>query len=267
MRYYLCLLALAVLAANYSGAAAADLDKIERRIAREPAYKTKPKYCLLVFGAQAKSRVWLVQDGDTLYVDRNANGDLTEKDNRVVIKTAGDNYRSFEAGDIHDGALTHSGLSVTQMKVTRESVGNEQEFQRISKNNSELWTWWVRVTAERDVAADEKATLPKKIGYVINGDGLGYLLFADRPQDAPIIHLNGPWSIGLQDIKQQLIAGHKTMLQIGIGTQGVGPGTFAFVLYPNTIPNDAYPRAEITFPAGRSGDKPVQLKLELKQRC
>jgi len=267
MRSYLCLLTLAVLAANYSGAAAADLDKIERRIVREPAYKTKPKYCLLVFGAQAKSRVWLVQDGDTLYVDRNGDGDLTEKDKRVTAKAWGDNYRVFEAGDIHDGALTHSGLSVSQMKVTPEIVGNKQEFQRIAKSSPELWTWWVGVTAERAVAAGEKTALPKKIGYVINGDGLGYLLFADRPGDAPIIHLNGPWSIGLQDVKQQLIAGQKTMLQIGIGTQGIGPGTFAFVLYPNTIPNDAYPRADITFPAGPSGDKPVQLNLELKQRC
>src|SRR5437899_1014523 len=141
MRSYLGLLALAVLAANYSAAAAADLDKIERRIAREPAYKTKPKYCLLVFGPQANSRVWLVQDGDTLYVDRNGNGDFTEKDKQVVTKTAGDNYRTFEAGDIHDGALTHSGLSATQMKVTPESVGNEQEFRRIVKSSPELWTW------------------------------------------------------------------------------------------------------------------------------
>ncbi len=30
--------------------AAADLTKIDRTIAKEPAYKGKPKYCLLVFG-------------------------------------------------------------------------------------------------------------------------------------------------------------------------------------------------------------------------
>ena len=27
---------------------------------------------------EAQTRVWIVQDGDTLYVDRNGNGDLTE---------------------------------------------------------------------------------------------------------------------------------------------------------------------------------------------
>src|SRR6266566_2992050 len=68
-------------------AQAADLAKIERKIAKEPTYQTQtPKYCLLVFGLDAKTRVWLVQDGDTLYLDRNGNGDLTEDGKRVKLK-------------------------------------------------------------------------------------------------------------------------------------------------------------------------------------
>jgi hypothetical protein len=55
----------------------------ERKVAKEPVYKSNPKYCLLVFGPEAKTRVWLVQDGDTLYVDRNGNGDLTEAGEKV----------------------------------------------------------------------------------------------------------------------------------------------------------------------------------------
>src|SRR5438045_5964676 len=80
---------------------AADLNKIERTIAKEPAYQTKsPKYCLLVFGPDAKDRAWLVQDGDTLYVDRNGNGDLTENGKQVKLKQQGDGFRTFEAGDL-----------------------------------------------------------------------------------------------------------------------------------------------------------------------
>ena len=57
---------------------AADLSRIERKIAKEPAYQSQqPGYCLLVFGQEAKTRVWVVRDGDTLFVDRNGNGDLT----------------------------------------------------------------------------------------------------------------------------------------------------------------------------------------------
>src|SRR5262245_12904375 len=58
----------------------ADLTKIDRTIGKEPVYKHKPKYCLVAFGPEAKTRVWVVQDGDVLYIDRNGNGDLTEKD-------------------------------------------------------------------------------------------------------------------------------------------------------------------------------------------
>src|ERR671937_529448 len=66
-------------------AAAADLTQVDRAIQKEPAYQGQPKYCLLVFGPEAKTRVWLVLDGDTLYVDRNGNGDLTEKDEKVPL--------------------------------------------------------------------------------------------------------------------------------------------------------------------------------------
>jgi hypothetical protein len=40
-------------------AMAADLSKIDRTLAKEPKYQSKAKYCLLVFGPQAKTRVWL----------------------------------------------------------------------------------------------------------------------------------------------------------------------------------------------------------------
>jgi hypothetical protein len=256
-------LAAALLAAGAAGAA--DLARVDRTIAKEPAYKGKPKYCLLVFGPEARTRVWLVQDGDVLYVDRNGNGDLTEKGGRVALKQGDKDYRSFEAGDIHDGKLTHTGLSVTQSLAHPESVGNPREFGRIKRQGPEPWTWAVRVAAERP--ADDRRSLPRRIGYVANGDGLGYLLFADTPRDAPVIHFNGPWTLGLQDVKQRLTAGHKSELQIGVGTQGVGPGTFAFVLYPDTIPAEAYPVADITFPAKAAGRGPIRKTYTLTKRC
>jgi hypothetical protein len=124
----------------------------------------------------------------------------------------------------------------------------------------------VRVNAERP--ADDARKLPRRIGYVVNGDQNGNLLFADRPQDAPIVHLNGAWTLGLQDYKSRFTVGHKTELQIGVGTFGVGPGTFSFVLYSNnTIPQTAYPVADIRFPAGEKGAEPIQCRYTLKERC
>ena len=246
-------------------AQAADLLKVERKIAREPAYQSKaPKYCLLVFGPEAKTRVWLVQDGETLYVDRNANGDLTEAGERVPLKQKADQYRLFEAGDIKDGPLTHTGLSVMQRRVTEEEVANPKEFARV-KGRGEPWAWTVQFTAERP--ADDTRPLPRKISYAANGDGLGYLLFADKPKDAPVIHFNGPWTLGLQDWKQRLTVGRKSNLQIGVGTPGFGPGTFAFVMYPGTIPTGVYPSANITFPSKTPAGAPLVKLYTLTDRC
>ncbi len=277
--------ALAGLLLIAGAAEAAELTRINRIIAKEPAYEGKPRYCLLVFGPEAKTRVWLVQDGGVLHVDRNANGDLTDADERVKSKgTASENY-VFEAGDIKDGALTHTKLVVTRSRAGEDYFNDAKEWDRVKRANPAPSIWTVSVTAERaaqnltpqppspdrregqggEVIAGDG--LPKTVTYIANGDGLGYLLFGDRPQDAPVIHFNGPWTLGLQDIHQRIAIGKPRDLQIGVGTQGIGPGTFSFVLYPGLIPNDAYPVADITFPAKSPGETPPQTRVVMKRRC
>src|SRR6516165_8418947 len=90
MKWSLFVPTLTVLALWPLPAEAVDWDKIDRTIAKEPPYQAKPKYCLVVYGPEAKTRVWLVLDGDVLYVDRNGDGDLTGKDERVLKTSAYD---------------------------------------------------------------------------------------------------------------------------------------------------------------------------------
>lgn len=245
--------------------AAADLTKIDRALRKEPAYKNSPKYCLLVFGPKADFRVWLVQDGDVLYVDRNGNGDLTDKDEQVKNKNAGSEYHVFEAGSVSDGTLTHTELMVTCSRTTQAAVEDDREWKRVNAQKGGPMMWTVRVQAERSAADARK--LPKRIGYVANGDQNGNLLFGDRPEAAPIVHFNGPWTLALQDWKAKLTAGHKTMLQIGVGTFGVGGGTFSFVLYRDTIPETVYPVADVRFPSSEKGSEPIKRQYVLKERC
>src|SRR5947209_3530652 len=100
------------------GRASAQAPMIDRSIAKEPVYQTKaPKYGLLAFGPEAKDRVWLVLDGDTLYVDRNGNGDLTEPGERIAAeKNAGrdpaEHGYSFDVGELKVGGRVHKALSV-----------------------------------------------------------------------------------------------------------------------------------------------------------
>src|SRR5215510_10565134 len=64
-----------------------DLASIPRQILKQPKYQSgQPKFALLVFGPKAETRVWAVVDGDTLYLDRNGNGDLTEPEDRFDLE-------------------------------------------------------------------------------------------------------------------------------------------------------------------------------------
>ncbi len=65
-------------------AGAVDYDRIDRSIRAEPTYSGKPEYALLLFGPEARRRVWVVLDGETIYVDRNGDGDLTAADERFA---------------------------------------------------------------------------------------------------------------------------------------------------------------------------------------
>src|SRR5262249_41448112 len=69
MRPVWTLFALLFLLPVCAPAAAADLSQIDRTIPDEPAYQSRtPGYCLLLFGPDARTRVWLGQDGEVGHV-------------------------------------------------------------------------------------------------------------------------------------------------------------------------------------------------------
>src|SRR5262245_40184183 len=134
-------LALVGLVLTTAPALAADLGQIERTIRKEPAYRSKAvKYCLLVFGPEAQTRVWLVQDGDTLYVDRNGNGDLTEAGEYVRAEKGeytnpGEGIFWFkDSGDIREGTLLHKGLYLSMSKIDPSTVSEKGVKEYFTKN-------------------------------------------------------------------------------------------------------------------------------------
>src|SRR5581483_1394367 len=129
------LLMVSVICSVASGAV--DLTTIERKLVREPAYRSKPRYCLLALGPEAKTRVWLVQDGDTLYVDRNGNGDLTEANEKVTAEKSEDaeeGVYTFKAGDLPDGKRLHKELNLYIMKLDYLAE-NEKAVKELLKKN------------------------------------------------------------------------------------------------------------------------------------
>jgi len=265
---------------------AADLSKIDRTIKKEPVYQSKsPHYALLVFGPKAETRIWLVldlvakpweKDGskNALYIDRDGNGDLTGPAEKVTCTmTEHATHVSFspepsitycpqfDVGNIveRDGKTKHTGLTI--------DVGSYiQRYRPVS--------------------------LSIKVNGVCEQFAGGQLLkFADRPEDAPIIHFNGPLTFRVametgilhvpinydekQDPKwydehppkyeeRSLVRGDSRILVVQIGTPGLGRGTFA-AISAGRPPADAHPIAELELPL--AGGKTDRLTVALDSRC
>jgi hypothetical protein len=221
-----------------------DLSKVDRRFI-EPAGLIKPRYCLLVFGLEAKTRVWIVEDGETLYVDRNANGDLTEPSKAIAATerqeymTVGEGgkltpYRewTYSAGDVSpgDGSGRH-----TDLKLVRYQTGDMPVEYVLS-----VW---------------------------VGGVTLQYAgwrpLFAESRDRAAVVHFGGPVvpkplrgsALHLSEDRQEL--------HFCIGTPGLGSDSFAYVAYA-AVPSAIRPVAEVAWPTGAAV---LKERFALARRC
>ncbi len=231
-----------------------ELGKIERTIAKEPKYTTKnPKYCLLVFGPEAKTRVWLVHDGDNLYVDRNGNGDLTEEDDRVVATN--DLARFDDASEKNE---TRTGTTLLKAPF---KVGTITERDGKTKHN--LWV----VYAEKSEDMSERYGIWAEVnGKYIQATEYAFS-FGDWPKDAPIVHLNGPLAFHPWVPDYALPRGDKPgQLIVRVGTSGVGKWAGAWLNPFRGIPDDIHPIADIEFPNKQVGGKAIQVQIPLTKR-
>jgi hypothetical protein len=210
---------------------AADLGGIPRVILKEPVYQEKPRYCLLVFGKEANTRIWLVQDGKDLYVDYNGNGDLTE----VGEKYPGDG-NSFRISKLveRDGTI-HRNLQIycrpdgTFMMELRNE-GRRRQYVGIDRMDRPSW--------------------------------------GDRPEAAPIIHFNGPMSLeryGPLYKMPRMTSPSRSIrfaLRVMLGTPGLGKGTFAS--YVETCSEQLGPiQADIAYPPSSKTGVAIKERVEL----
>jgi len=264
---------------------AVDLSKVDRTITKEPVYQTKkPKYCLLVFGPEAKHRVWLVQDGDNLYVDKNGNGDLTEEGERIKTPEfetsdhpAHERQRSIAVGDITIGGFTHTDLTVWQAQYRRKV----DDSHGVGGTSAEEWqeyldTIWRQVPDGIGSFVSVKL-VPKCYGRFEDTNGRrvkhfawidwhGHLAFANRPKDAPILHFGGPLTLRHHPADKLRHGDDPGNTTLYLGTRGLGSGTFVNMNY-DLVPEDVHPTVEVQFPPREQGQPPVTRKYLLKQRC
>jgi hypothetical protein len=233
----------------WASATAADLTRIDRTIAQEPTYQSKsPRYGLLVFGPNADKRVWLVLDKDVPFVDANGNGDLTEPGERVKVQTPDTDPASFEEIAI----LGQDGKAAEKLRFAPYGWFDFKQGKDDGIGPSVTVSWEGR-------------------WYGAWGDGESRVVFAARPQDAPILHVGGPLEMGFESRYQHAFSRKGKglyELAVGVGTRGLGKGAFTHLTYWNDgIPPDARPTAELEFPNLEPGGPPVKVKLVLKERC
>ncbi len=214
-----------------------DLAKVERKIVGEPDYgKASAEYCLLVFGAEAKSRVWLALGGNTLYVDRNGNGDLTEAGESV-------------AGAPDDRAPVDP--STTRFKIAEFIEGKVKAGDFVLTRRGSDGRVWIQLRVGE-----------KRHAWSVDG-----VLFAKRAADAPIVHLDGALTFNVPSW-ETLDRGEKGgNMYVLFGTPGLGERTFAAMDYyysDKRVLQGVALAADMAFPARESGGVPLNVRTVFK---
>jgi hypothetical protein len=220
---------------------AVDLTKIDRAIGKQPTYEFQPVYCLLVFGSEAKTRAWLVLDGDTLYVSGSTGGELTKATKRSI-----DGRRYYH-------------------QLITESDGKTTHDVSIRVFKSEAGSWYASILAHSPMEYVLKQTT------YVNEREIGILL-ANSPKSAPVIHLDGSYTSTLRErgviSNGQWIRNpgkEESVLHVLIGSNVLTPGQKAFVrtwwLYG--IPDELRPVAEMQFPHQEANQEPIKMRVRL----
>jgi hypothetical protein len=238
---------LLLLTGGYTGAAdTPDLGKIERRIAKEPAYKAEqPLYGLYVFGPEAKTRVWAIfdksrpdaTDYDVLYFDSNADGDLTAPEKRIEGKVEAGRV-TFDIGSFTDPLTKQKH---TEMSITRHGGDAPRVSLRMK--------WCDKVMIHG--------------GYAPNVGS--YTQFATTPAKAPVLWpgADGPLSFQFWQLGP-LAIGEAEDVRVFLGHQGQGRNTFCAV--PDTFLPEIVPVLATLLYTDKDG-KERRAQAELRERC
>jgi hypothetical protein len=219
--------------------AAISLEKIDRILTKEPKYLAKPKYSLLVLGTAGKVKVWMVEDGKRLFVDKNANGDLTDdgpplkpKEERKLGPGSWDFNYMLETIAPADGSRH------TSFRLRRWNYGDDEDSYGLS------------------------LTLDDHIPMYAGWFGT---FWSAKAETAPVVHFGGPLTPKLLRAKEFIIGGPKTRLSVAFVNPGLEPGAMSRLSIEALAPL-IRPKVEIQWPAD-PGREPLTTTHVLDERC
>jgi hypothetical protein len=234
---------------------------------KEPKYQHEPRYALLVFGPKRETRVWMVLDGTTLYVDRNANGDLTEAGERLLPNNPTDGSNRF------GGSGSHTHFDVFEFTVRTGATGT-------SKLRLQHWIRAEHYTPKTDLekkwhAARLALRLENSTLWRLEGQGQGQIpvVFLPKPADAQVCALDGLLTFVVKLPEYQVLKRGEAGCDLAFHI--VVPGRpyrgaeqqFHNPLATVEVPEGAHLEVEIEYPAKAANAPPLCRKYLLKERC
>src|SRR4051812_24643786 len=172
---------------------------VDWQLTKEPSYQSTPKYSLLTLGDHGDVKVWMVEDGKRLFVDRNANGDLTDDGPPLQpgkVRNVSPSFWDFEYA--LDVITSSTGSRHTNFVLRRWNYNEKADSYGLS------------------LSVDGK--LPMYAGW------FGTFWSEDR-EKAPVIHFGGPFTPKLLRRKDFIIGEKGQRLSLGFFNPGSGPGT------------------------------------------
>jgi len=244
-KYYFSLGTVLVLGALGRASELPDLGELERTIVKEPVYTAKqPLYGLLVFGPQADKRVWMVLDKskpdapsyDVFYVDRNADGDLTASDERLVAK-APEGFPVFSLAEFKDPA----------------TGAIHCDFEVRGRNDPST------------VMVSLKWRGKMKMGGGYPPDPDHYMQLSPRPETAPVVWFQGDGPFRFQRwYGGKLAIGGSDDFKVFLGQPGRGKSAFC-AAQEHILPAGEWVLATLVYRDAMGKEK--RLACELRQRC
>jgi hypothetical protein len=210
----------------------------DRTILKEPAYQSTPKYCLLTFGNKGDVKVWMIEDGKRLFVDKNANGDLTDDGPPIMpsnLLDRGNNQWAFQYK--LDSITPTNGSRHTSFVLRRWNSAEKEDSYGLS------------------ISVDGR--MPMYAGW------FGTFWSTNREQ-APVIHFGGPFTPKLIRRKHFTVGETGQWLSLRFQNPGSGPGAES-MLSIDAIPTGIVPRLNIEWPT--ASGSPLRMSYELNGRC
>ncbi|MBX3444633.1 MAG: hypothetical protein KF774_19700 [Planctomyces sp.] len=214
----------------------------DRSIVREPVYESAPKYALLVFGPRGEDRIWIVEDGRTLYIDRDGNGDLTddgppirpEDERRIGI---GGSAASFDFHYPAEHIRSHGGSPHGDFKLRRWNYdGGEDQY---------------------GLSLTVNGTTPFYAGW--------NAFFATDRESAPVIHFALPLHPRPLRNKELIIGSNPGRFSVAFCRNGEGEGAVSRLSIEALDPS-VTPTATIEWPVP-PGAGPLTTTHSLNERC